>query len=75
MTETSDALWVAFEALAKKYPHDGGVRMTADFARWSLEEHQRSKLPAPPIVQKVIRAVTRDSIAARPPNHLGADLE
>jgi hypothetical protein len=59
MNETKDALWLAFEALAKTYPHDGGVRMTADLARWLWEEHQRSSLPAPPIVQKVIRAVTK----------------
>jgi hypothetical protein len=30
MRETNDALWLAFEALAKTYPHDDGVRMTAD---------------------------------------------
>ena len=33
--------------------------MTADLARWLWEEHQRSSLPVPPIVQKVIRAVTK----------------
>jgi hypothetical protein len=60
MVETSDALWLAFEALAKTYPHDHGVRLTADLARWLLEERQRQRLPAPPILQKVVRTVTRD---------------
>jgi len=68
MNETNDALWLAFEALAKTYPHDGGVRVTADLARWLLEEHQRLQLPAPPIMQKVIRTVTQelDARAAEP---------
>jgi hypothetical protein len=66
--ETNDALWLAFEALAKTYPHDGGVRMTADLARWLLQERERVQLPAPPIMQKVIRAVTQevDAAAAEP---------
>jgi hypothetical protein len=58
MNKTNDALWLAFEALAKAYPQDGGVRMTADLARWVLEERQRAELPVPPILQKVIPAVT-----------------
>jgi hypothetical protein len=37
MDETNDALWLAFEALAKTYPQDDGVRMTADLARWLVE--------------------------------------
>lgn len=57
MDETNDALWLAFEALAQTYPHDDGVRMTADLARWLLEERQRLQLPAPPIMQKVLRAL------------------
>ena len=60
MNETNDTLWLAFEALAKTYPHDGGVRMTADLARWLLEERQRLQLPAPPIMQKVLRTVTQE---------------
>jgi hypothetical protein len=60
MNETNDALWLAFEALAKTYPHDGGVRMTADLARWLLEERQRIQLPAPPIMQKVLGTVTQE---------------
>jgi hypothetical protein len=60
MNRTNDALWLAFEALAKTYPHDGGVRMTADLARWLLEERARLELPAPPIIQKVLRTVTQE---------------
>jgi hypothetical protein len=55
MKETNDALWLAFEALAKAYPHDDGVRMTADLARWLLEERQRLRLPAPPIMHEIVR--------------------
>lgn len=57
MHQTNDDLWLAFEALAKTYPHDHGVRMTADLARWLLEEKQRLKLPNPPIIEKVVRTV------------------
>ena len=60
MNQTNDALWLSFEALAKTYPHDNGVRMTADLARWLLEEQQRLKLPVPPIIDKVVRTVTQD---------------
>jgi len=57
MNQTNDAIWLAFEALAKTYPHDNGVRITADLARWLLEERQRSGLPAPPIIEKVVSTV------------------
>jgi hypothetical protein len=60
MNMTDDALWLRFEALAKTYPHDDGVRMTADFARWLLEERRRLQMPAPPIIRKVIHAVTEE---------------
>jgi hypothetical protein len=69
MDETNnDALWLAFEALAKTYPHDDGVRMTADLARWLVEERERQQLPAPPIMQKVVHTVTQElhSSAAEP---------
>ena len=68
MNQTNDGLWLSFEALAKTYPHDDGVRMTADLARWLLEERQRLHLPAPPIIDKVVRTVTQepDVPAARP---------
>ena len=55
MQETNDSLWLEFEVLAKKYPHDDGVRMTAELARWLVEEHQRQRrLPGSPIMQKVV---------------------
>jgi len=68
MNQTNDGLWLSFEALAKTYPHDNGVRMTADLARWLLEERQRLKLPTPPIMDKVVRTVTQEweVPAARP---------
>jgi hypothetical protein len=64
MNQTNDGLWLSFEALAKTYPHDDGVRMTADLARWLLEERQRVQLPAPPIIDKVVRTVTQELDAA-----------
>jgi hypothetical protein len=64
MDETGDALWLAFEALAARYPQDGGVRMTADLARWLLEESQRRQLPVPPNIQKAAHAVVHESDAA-----------
>lgn len=60
MNKTDDALWLRFEALAKTYPHDNGVRMTADFARWLLEQRWRLQMPAPPIMRKVVPAVTEE---------------
>jgi hypothetical protein len=60
MHETSDALWLAFEALAKTYPHDDGVRITADLARWLIEEAERQQLPAPPILKKVVHTVIQE---------------
>jgi hypothetical protein len=57
MHQTPDELWLAFEAMAKRYPDDDGVRITADLARWLLQERQRLQLPAPPIMQKVLRAL------------------
>jgi hypothetical protein len=68
VNQTNDGLWLSFEALAKTYPHDDGVRMTADLARWLLEERRRLQLPAPPIIDKVVRTVTQalDVPAARP---------
>ena len=65
MNETNDAMWLAFGALAKSYPHDCGVRITADFARWLLKECQRAGLSAPPILQRVMHAVNHEFDAAR----------
>jgi hypothetical protein len=39
--EINDQLWKSFEELATRYPHDEGVRITADLARWFREERQR----------------------------------
>lgn len=49
--ETNDALWLTFEALAKTHPHDPDVRMTADLAKWLLQESQRAQLTVPPIMR------------------------
>jgi hypothetical protein len=64
MKETNDPLWLAFKALAKAYPHDDGVRMTADLARWLLEERRRLQPPAPPIMHKIVPIVTQELHAA-----------
>jgi hypothetical protein len=70
MNQTNDGLWLSFEALAKTYPHDDGVRMTADLARWLLEERQRLQLPAPPIIETVVRTVTQElNVPAARPLH------
>jgi hypothetical protein len=58
MHEVNDAQWLAFEALAKTYPNDNGVRLTADLARWLVEEYQRQKLPVAPIVQRVVHTLS-----------------
>jgi hypothetical protein len=60
---TPEELWLAFEALARKYPHDEGVRITADLARWLVEEHLRNQLPIPPVIQKVVRTVTEEVLS------------
>ncbi len=60
VNQTNDGLWLSFEALAKTYPHDDGVRMTADLTRWLLEERERIQLPVPPIIDKVVRAVAQE---------------
>jgi hypothetical protein len=35
--------------------------MTADLARWLLEERQRLKLPTPPIIEKIVRTATQEA--------------
>jgi hypothetical protein len=60
LNQTNDALWLVFEALAKRYPHDGDVRLTADMARWLLRERQRAGLPAPSILEQVMHAVKQE---------------
>jgi hypothetical protein len=59
MNKTDDAVWLAFQALAETYPHDNGMRMTADLSRWLLQERQRLGLPTPPIMWKVVEQITR----------------
>jgi len=59
MNQTPDKLWQAFETLAKQYPHDDGVRITAPLARWLVEERQRLRVPAPPILENVAQTVAK----------------
>jgi len=61
MNTTDDALWLAFAALAKKYPHDDGVRITADLARWLVEQRERLQIPVPPVLQNVVRSVSKEA--------------
>lgn len=63
MHQTIDELWLAFEALAKRYPHDDGVRITADLARWLLAERERLQLPIPPVLHKVVQSVANGAAA------------
>jgi hypothetical protein len=49
-------LWLAFEALAKTYPQDDGVRLTKDLARWLVEERERLQMPVPPELKILIAA-------------------
>lgn len=60
MNQTPDELWLAFEALAKTYPHDDGVRITAHLARWLVEERQRLQIPIPAVLQKVVETVMKE---------------
>ena len=41
MDDVDDTLWQSFERLANQYPHDHGVRMTSDMARWLTQERLR----------------------------------
>jgi len=59
MNEDSDDLWLAFEALAKTYPHDLGVRLTAHLGRWLVEDHRRSQVRIPAVMEKVVHAVVK----------------
>jgi len=60
MNRTSDNLWLAFQDVARTYPHDEGVRLTADLARWLLLERKRRELPVPPMIEKVVLTVAPD---------------
>jgi hypothetical protein len=65
MNQTPDELWRAFEALACQYPHDDGVRITADLARWLVTERQRRKMPVSPVLEAVALKVAQDLPARR----------
>ena len=60
MNQTPDELWLSFKALAKTYPHDDGVRLTAHLARWLIQERQRLKIPIPAVLQKVVEEVVKE---------------
>ena len=66
ITETNDDLWRAFELLAKTYPQDHGVRMTADLARWMIEERQRLKLSPPPMLAEVVQNIAAVLVTTSP---------
>jgi hypothetical protein len=63
MNQTPEELWLSFRALAKTYPHDDGVRITAHLARWMVEERQRSQIPIPSVLQKVVEAVAKEVVS------------
>jgi hypothetical protein len=65
MNQTPDELWLAFDALAKTYPHDDGVRLSAHLARWLVEEHQRMEAPIPTGLHRVVKVLEK---AVAPPN-------
>ncbi len=56
MTDSPEQRWRAFEALAKRYPHDDGVRLTQDLARWLIEERERLRMPVPPELKILVAA-------------------
>lgn len=57
MNKSNDELWLSFEALARTYPHDNGVRMTADLARWLVEQRARLALPTPMAIDKIVQSL------------------
>ncbi len=59
MNQSPEELWLAFEALAKTYPHDDGVHLTANLARWLIEERQRLQVPIPAVMHQSIQAVVK----------------
>jgi hypothetical protein len=65
MNQTPDALWRAFEALANEYPHDDGVRLTADLARWLVVERKLRRIPVPPVLEAVALKVAQDLVPPR----------
>jgi len=69
MNQTPNELWLSFKSLAKTYPRDEGVRITAHLARWLVEERQRLQIPIPAVLQKVVEAVVKE--VAPPDSPLG----
>jgi hypothetical protein len=69
MNQTPDELWLSFKALAKTYPHDDGVRITAHLARWLIQERQRLQIPIPAVLQKVVEEVVKEVVS--PVSRLG----
>jgi hypothetical protein len=67
MNQTPDQVWLSFRALAKTYPHDNGVRITAHLARWMVEERRRLQIPIPSVLQKVVEAMAKEMVSADSP--------
>ena len=63
MNKADDGLWQAFEAMARTYPHDNGVRITADLARWLVEQRERLQIPVPPVLQDFVRKMSEEIAA------------
>jgi hypothetical protein len=63
MNQAPDELWLSFKALAKTYPHDDGVRITAHLARWLIQERQRLQIPIPAVLQKVVEEVVEEVVS------------
>jgi len=62
MNQTRDEVWLKFEALAKTYPHDEGVGITAHLVRWLVEERQRLQLPTPADLQRIVETVAKEVV-------------
>lgn len=57
MNQTPDVLWQNFITLAKTYPQDEGVRLTAHLARWMVEERRRLPADIPTVLHHIVQAV------------------
>jgi hypothetical protein len=67
MNQTPDELWLSFEALAKTYPRDEGVGITAHLVRWLVEERKRLQIPIPAVLQKVVETFAKDGVTGDSP--------
>jgi len=73
INEDSDDLWLAFEALAKTYPHDEGVRLTAHLGRRLVEDHRRLHVRIPAVMEKVVHSVLKMvELSPTPPDQQAA---